>query len=65
MEYEQHLLLGLDHLDQLVPEEVQDGAELVEAGMMPGGVSDGQEVGQTGGGLDVVDLGEVQQLLPE
>ena len=30
--------------------------------MVPDGVGDGQDVGEAGGGLDVVDLSEVQQL---
>ena len=62
VEDEQHLLLGLHQLDQLVPHQVQDAAELVEAAVVPDGVGDGQEVGQAGRGLQVVDLSEVQQL---
>ena len=62
MEYEQHLLLRLHHLDQLVPQQVEDGAQLVEAAVVPRGVNDRQQVGQAGAGLHVVDLSEVQQL---
>ena len=45
VKYEQHLLLSLHQLDQLVPDEVQDAAELVEAAVVPDGVGDGQDVG--------------------
>ena len=62
VEDEQHLLLSLHQLDQFVPDEVEDAAELVEAAVVPDGVGDGEEVGQAGRGLQVVDLSEVQQL---
>ena len=62
VEHEEHLLLGLDQLDELVPDQLQDAAQLIEAAVVPAGVRHGQQVGEPGLRLEVVNLREVEHL---